>query len=131
MFQQSIFPLMILFPYILQGRITGVTCDIGCGFTKINSLYRGKPIAKEIVPYNFGAQDVMKMHGYNLEKRCYYFTTSEEKEILRDIIEKVCYVPLDYESELNKAKTSTECDRSFVMPDCNVINLIEERFRCS
>ncbi|KAK8896882.1 hypothetical protein M9Y10_014808 [Tritrichomonas musculus] len=112
-------------------RTTGVTCDIGYGVTKINSVYEGKSLLKEIVRYNFGAQDVMKMLGSNLEERGYYFTTSEEKEILRDIIEKVCYVPLDYESELRKAKTSSECDRSFFLPDCNVIDLNEERFRCT
>ena len=114
-----------------SGRTTGVTCDIGYGVTKINSFKEGKQISKEIVRYNFGAQDVMKMLGSNLEERGYYFTTSEEKEILRDIIEKVCYVPLDYESELRKAKTSSECDRSFFLPDCNVIDLNEERFRCT
>jgi actin-related protein len=51
------------------------------------------------------------------------FTTSAEREIVRDIKEKLCYVALDYESELTKYKESAANDKPFELPDGNVITI--------
>jgi actin-related protein len=45
------------------------------------------------------------------------FSSSAEREIVRDIKEKLCYVALDYEAELEKYKTSSANDKTFELPD--------------
>lgn len=60
----------------------------------------------------------------------YAFTTSAEREIVRDVKEKLCYVAIDFDSELKTAMTSSDGAKTYELPDGNIISLHTERFRC-
>lgn len=112
---------------IAKGRITGIACDIGEGVSQILPVYDGKTIQDPSVRINFGGSDLLRILQRNIEKCGYYLTTSEEKEIIREIFEKKGYVAIDYDSEIHNAKSPGSKD-FYDLPDGNSISLSKECF---
>jgi len=82
-----------------SGRTTGVVLDSGDGVTHSVPVYEGFAIPQAIRRIDIAGRDVTEHLQLLLRKAGATFHTSAEKEIVRTIKEKMCYVAEDPRKE--------------------------------
>jgi len=108
-----------------SGRTTGIVLDSGDGVTHAVPVFEGFSMPHAIRRVDVAGRDVTDHLQLLLRKSGNHLHTTAEREVVRTIKEKCCYIAL------NPAKEEKEAARieAFRLPDGHVIELGHERFR--
>ena len=105
--------------------------DSGNGVLHTVPIYEGYVLLHAILRLDLVRRYLTEYLMKILTERGYSFTTTEEREIGRDIKEKFCYIALHYDTELKSTEESSYKNQTYMLSDGNIITVGAESFRCA
>ncbi|KAF1987399.1 Actin/actin-like protein [Aulographum hederae CBS 113979] len=115
-----------------SGRTTGIVLDVGDGVSHAVPVYQGFSIPNSIRRIDIAGRDVTEHLQTLLRRSGHVFSTSAEKEIVRQIKEQCGYIakdPIKEEKDWLGSSRTEEKSAKYTLPDGNVLKIGPERFR--
>lgn len=121
-------PLLTMYA---SGRGSGIMFELGDGTSSVVAVYEGYALGPATRRIPIAGCDLTDYLTSRLNERGHSFTSLSDKETVRNIKEKRCYVALDYENELKSYENYTQSEARYELPDGRMISIGAERFRCA
>jgi centractin len=112
-----------------SGRTTGVVLDSGDGVTHVVPVYEGFALPHAVMRSDIAGRDVTEHLMLQLRRTGHVFHTSAEREIVRQIKEKECYIAFNPAKEEQAENDKTSTQHQYRLPDGTSISFGAERFR--
>ena len=115
------------------GRNTGLLVSSGDGVTSVLPVYEGYAIPGTVRRLDLGGSDVTEYLTKLLTEKGYYFRTSAEREVVREIKERLARVSLDFNQDMADSWTNwrPEMEKVYELPDCSKIIVDSQLFECA
>ena len=110
-------------------RTTGTVVVCGEGVTDVILVHEHKAIPDAVFRSEITGRYLTDCLMRRSFTRRFSFATTAEREMARDMKEKLCYVALDFDEEMAIAATPASLDTSYELPDGQVITIDDERCR--
>ena len=111
------------------GKTTGMAVSSGEGATHAVPVWEGNQLPFAISRLDIAGRDMTEHLAKLLSEGGHAFAGTSEREAAQAIKEKLCYVALNYESELQVAASGDSLNKSYELPDGRVISVGSECFR--
>ena len=100
--------------------------DCGDGLMDITCFYRSTPTSAAEVNVPLAGRELTDY----LQRMINDLTASAEREVVRDIKEKFCYVAFDFDAEMWNAERGRECKATYALLNGTTVTIAKERFSC-
>eukprot|EP01121_Diplochlamys_sp_Union-15-3_P005307 TRINITY_DN1563_c0_g1_i3.p1 TRINITY_DN1563_c0_g1~~TRINITY_DN1563_c0_g1_i3.p1 ORF type:complete len:368 (+),score=68.48 TRINITY_DN1563_c0_g1_i3:117-1220(+) len=107
-----------------SGRTTGVVLESGDGVTHVVPVKDGFVLTHAIMRLNLAGRNITEYLARLLMERGYYFDTTAEIDMVREMKEIYSYTAMNFNEESTK-------NVEYELPDGRIINIGDERFRCT
>ena len=108
-----------------EGKFDGFSIDLGDMVSNFIPIIDGKYIPYNIIRFDIGGRDITEFVKNSIMHKIQKYLPNVQKDIIKEIKEKACYVALEFEEELKSVEPF-----DYEMPDGEILTIKDERIRC-